>query len=122
MVKVKFINHWTSSNKSDVGNAFPYDILINYVKQAGFDLTLKYSGTIPSGNKWQTQKGGQQAVSGDIDLSFVTNAQEQELDGNGPNQPPAGYDPNQGIGVGISANVTNPGSSPQTALQFAGQL
>ena len=125
--QIKYLtsHHFVSNSKVDVGDKFPYDILISKLREVGIDLELKYSGTAPSGVVWTGD--APVSVSGDIDLSFIQNAQQQELSGNSgavstPN--PNTYDPNQVVGQGITppTATSNGGSAVQNALNSAGQI
>ena len=125
--QIKYLtsHHFVSTSKVDVGDKFPYNILISKLKEVGIDLELKYSGTAPRGVSWSGD--APVSVSGDIDLSFIQTAQEQELSGNSgavstPN--PNSYDPNQAVGQGVTppTATSNGGSAVQNALNSAGQI
>lgn len=120
---IKYItsHHFVSSSKSDVGDAFPYDILLEKLREAGVNLTLKYSGTAPRGVTWTGD--APTPVTGDIDLSFVENATEQEVSNVNGSSVSTTYNPSQSLGTGVTPQNAIPSTgSVQNALKNAGKI
>lgn len=121
--QIKYItsHHFVDNDKSDVGDAFPYDILLEKLREAGVNLTLKYSGTAPRGVTWTGD--APTPVTGDIDLSFVQNASQQEVSGVDGSAASATNDPNQAVGTGVTPQNSIPSTgSVQNALKNAGKI
>jgi N-acetyl-anhydromuramyl-L-alanine amidase AmpD len=123
---IKYItsHHFYSSNKGDVGNKFPYDILIAELKKRGINLTLKYSGDAPPLVTWTGRQ--QEAVSGTIsDLSYNRDAINQETDGNEPNNDDNNVNPSTDVssdGTAFNGNTKGPIYNLNEALSHAGQI
>ena len=121
---IKYItsHHFWSSSKSDVGNKFPYDILIAELKKRGINLTVKYSGDAPGKVKWTGKQ--KEAVSGTIsDLTYDRNALEQETDGNEPvaDNNNTTTNNNSTLGTAVNGNIKSP-KNVNEALQSSGQI
>jgi N-acetyl-anhydromuramyl-L-alanine amidase AmpD len=121
---IKYItsHHFWSGSKSDVGNKFPYDILIAELKKRGINLTVKYSGDAPGKVKWTGKQ--QETVSGTIsDLSYDRDAIQQETDGNEPEDDNnnVATNNNSTLGTAVAGNINRP-KNVNEALQSAGQI
>jgi N-acetyl-anhydromuramyl-L-alanine amidase AmpD len=120
-IKYLTSHHWVTTRKVDVGDNFPWNILLKKLKEADpsfNDLEVKFdwdndcSGT--GGGKVRDNAGIGQ-VTGNIDLN-IQDALEQEQDGND-----ADVSNNNTTGTAVDGNIVSP-KNVNEALKFAGKI
>ena len=121
-------HHWITTRKGDVGNSFPWDILLNTLREIepsfnDVEIFFDYDNDCPTSGGKVRSGTGITPVSGDIDLS-VEDALDRELSGNASDGSNLSgqYNNTQPIGTGIQGTNISSTGSVQNALQSAGQI